>query len=107
MPLGPGLEDEQLLVPSAEMARIALNGLGRIGKLALRDLIDTGAGGEIVLVSELGKGSEFTIRIPWRYREPRREINMGDTLDGLSLTDGPIAGQTSVAPGPSLGIGDP
>ena len=64
-------------------------------------------GGEIVLVSELGKGSEFTIRIPWRYREPRREINMGDTLDGLSLTDGPIAGQTSVAPGPSLGIGDP
>jgi len=26
------------------MIRIALNGLGRIGKLALRDLIDTGAG---------------------------------------------------------------
>jgi glyceraldehyde 3-phosphate dehydrogenase len=32
--------------------RIALNGLGRIGKLALRDLIDTGAGGEIVLVND-------------------------------------------------------
>ena len=31
------------------MTRIALNGLGRIGKLALRDLIDSGAGGEIVL----------------------------------------------------------
>jgi glyceraldehyde 3-phosphate dehydrogenase len=31
------------------MPRIALNGLGRIGKLVLRDLIDTGAGGEIVL----------------------------------------------------------
>ena len=29
------------------MPRIALNGLGRIGKLALRDLIDSGAGGEI------------------------------------------------------------
>ncbi len=29
--------------------RIALNGLGRIGKLLLRDLIDTGAGGEIML----------------------------------------------------------
>ncbi len=34
------------------MARIALNGLGRIGKLVLRDLIDTGAGGEIVLIND-------------------------------------------------------
>lgn len=34
------------------MPRIALNGLGRIGKLVLRDLIDTGAGGEIVLIND-------------------------------------------------------
>ena len=34
------------------MPRIALNGLGRIGKLALRDLIDQGAGGEIVLIND-------------------------------------------------------
>jgi glyceraldehyde 3-phosphate dehydrogenase len=34
------------------MARIALNGLGRIGKLALRDLVDTGIGGEIVLLND-------------------------------------------------------
>ncbi|HBD89180.1 MAG TPA: type I glyceraldehyde-3-phosphate dehydrogenase [Gemmobacter sp.] len=34
------------------MPRIALNGLGRIGKLALRDLIDSGAGGEIVLIND-------------------------------------------------------
>ena len=34
------------------MTRIALNGLGRIGKLALRDLIDSGAGGEIVLIND-------------------------------------------------------
>lgn len=34
------------------MVRIALNGLGRIGKLALRDLVDTGAGGEIVLLND-------------------------------------------------------
>lgn len=34
------------------MTRIAINGLGRIGKLALRDLIDTGAGGEIVLIND-------------------------------------------------------
>jgi glyceraldehyde 3-phosphate dehydrogenase len=34
------------------MARIALNGLGRIGKLVLRDLIETGAGGDIVLAND-------------------------------------------------------
>ncbi|MFD2175864.1 ArsJ-associated glyceraldehyde-3-phosphate dehydrogenase [Rhodobacter lacus] len=34
------------------MPRIALNGLGRIGKLVLRNLIDTGAGGEIVLLND-------------------------------------------------------
>ena len=34
------------------MTRIALNGLGRIGKLVLRDLIDTGCGGEIVLLND-------------------------------------------------------
>jgi glyceraldehyde 3-phosphate dehydrogenase len=34
------------------MTCIALNGLGRIGKLALRDLIDTGAGGDIVLIND-------------------------------------------------------
>ena len=32
--------------------RIALNGLGRIGKLVLRDLIDSGAAGEIVLLND-------------------------------------------------------
>jgi len=34
------------------MTRIALNGLGRIGKLVLRELIDTGCGGEIVLLND-------------------------------------------------------
>ena len=34
------------------MPRIALNGLGRIGKLVLRDLIDSGAGAEIVLLND-------------------------------------------------------
>jgi glyceraldehyde 3-phosphate dehydrogenase len=34
------------------MPRIALNGLGRIGKLVLRDLIDSGAGGEVVLLND-------------------------------------------------------
>lgn len=34
------------------MPRIAINGLGRVGKLVLRDLIDTGSGGEIVLLND-------------------------------------------------------
>jgi len=34
------------------MPRIALNGLGRIGKLVLRDLIDSGAGGDLVLLND-------------------------------------------------------
>ncbi|TJZ90317.1 ArsJ-associated glyceraldehyde-3-phosphate dehydrogenase [Paracoccus gahaiensis] len=34
------------------MTRIAVNGLGRIGKLALRTLIDQGAGGDIVLLND-------------------------------------------------------
>ena len=34
------------------MPRIALNGLGRIGKLVLRDLIDSGAGGDIVMLND-------------------------------------------------------
>ena len=34
------------------MPRIALNGLGRIGKLALRNLVDQGAGGEIALIND-------------------------------------------------------
>jgi glyceraldehyde 3-phosphate dehydrogenase len=40
------------------MPRIALNGLGRIGKLVLRDLIDSGAGGEIVLLNDAEGGAE-------------------------------------------------
>ena len=34
------------------MTRIAINGLGRIGKLVLRALIDEGAPGQIVLLND-------------------------------------------------------
>jgi len=40
------------------MPRIALNGLGRIGKLVLRNLIDSGAGGEIVLLNDPAGNNE-------------------------------------------------
>ena len=40
------------------MTRIAINGLGRIGKLVLRDLIETGAAGEIVLLNDAAGSPE-------------------------------------------------
>ena len=40
------------------MTRIAINGLGRIGKLVLRDLIDHGANGDIVLIYEPNADAE-------------------------------------------------
>ena len=41
-----------LLSGQNPMTRVALNGLGRIGKLALRDLMDSGAVGEILLLND-------------------------------------------------------
>jgi two-component system sensor histidine kinase BarA len=69
-------------------------------------------GGEIMLQSELGKGSEFTARLPWRYRDQRHGLTLGDSIDGLALDslareDALANGTHSVAPSPSLGIGDP
>jgi glyceraldehyde 3-phosphate dehydrogenase len=60
------------------MPRIALNGLGRIGKLALRDLIDTGAGGEIVLLNDpVGDAEQHALLMEFdsvhgRWRTPVR-----------------------------------
>jgi len=62
------------------MARIALNGLGRIGKLVLRDLIDTGAGGQIVLLNDpVGDAEQHALLMEfdsvhgrWRTRRPSR-----------------------------------
>jgi len=70
-------------------------------------------GGEITLRSELGKGSEFTARLPWRYSDHRHVHSLSDSFDGLShdrlrlVDDGPLNGAHSIAPAPSLGIGDP
>ena len=63
------------------MTRIALNGLGRIGKLALRDLIDTGAGGEIVLVNEpFGDAAQHALLLQFDTVHGRwdRAVSAGD-----------------------------
>lgn len=44
------------------MTRIALNGLGRMGKLVLRNLIDQGAAGDIVLINDpVGTAEEHAL----------------------------------------------
>jgi len=69
-------------------------------------------GGDVSLKSELGKGSEFTVRLPWRFRDLRPGTMSGDSLDGLAISSpnsrGRDAdGEPTTAPSPSLGIGDP
>ncbi len=68
--------------------RIALNGLGRIGKLVLRDLIDSGAGGEIVLLNDpVGDAAQHALLIEFdsvhgRWTTP---VTAGD---GVLVLDG-------------------
>lgn len=67
------------------MTRIALNGLGRIGKLALRDLIDTGAGGEIVLINDpAGTPEQHALLMEFDSVHGRWKADIGH--DDTSLT---------------------
>ena len=88
------------------MARIALNGLGRIGKLVLRDLIDSGAGGDLVLLNDpAGDAEQHALLMEFdsvhgRWRTPvshmdgalvlngtRVRLTHEKTLDALPLAD--------------------
>jgi glyceraldehyde 3-phosphate dehydrogenase len=67
------------------MTRIAVNGLGRIGKLALRDLIDSGAGGEIVLTNDpVGTPEQHALLMEFDSVHGRWKANIG--FDDASLT---------------------
>ncbi|RGP35892.1 ArsJ-associated glyceraldehyde-3-phosphate dehydrogenase [Pseudotabrizicola alkalilacus] len=71
--------------------RIALNGLGRIGKLVLRDLIDTGAGGEIVLINDpVGDAEQHALLMEFdsvhgRWRTPVSHYDGALVLNGQSV----------------------
>jgi glyceraldehyde 3-phosphate dehydrogenase len=66
------------------MPRIALNGLGRIGKLVLRNLIDSGAGGEIVLLNDpVGNAEQHALLMEFdsvHGRWPTPVAHAGDAL---------------------------
>ena len=68
------------------MPRIALNGLGRIGKLALRDLIDTGAGGEIVLINDpTGEPEQHALLMEFDSVHGRWPRGISHDADSLTL----------------------
>ena len=73
------------------MTRIALNGLGRIGKLVLRDLIDTGAGGEIVLLNDpIGDAEQHALLMEFdsvhgRWRTPVAAAEGALVLNGQTI----------------------
>ncbi len=73
------------------MPRIALNGLGRIGKLVLRDLIDRGAGGEVVLLNDpAGDAAQHALLMEFdsvhgRWRTPVAAAEGALVLDGRTI----------------------
>ena len=73
------------------MPRIALNGLGRIGKLVLRDLIDSGAGGDIVLLNDpMGDAEQHALLMEFdsvhgRWRTPVAASDGALVLNGQTI----------------------
>ena len=68
------------------MPRIALNGLGRIGKLVLRDLIDSGAGGDIVLLNDpVGDAEQHALLMEFDSVHGRWRTPVSHTDDALVL----------------------
>ncbi|OYW51924.1 MAG: type I glyceraldehyde-3-phosphate dehydrogenase [Rhodobacterales bacterium 12-65-15] len=73
------------------MPRIALNGLGRIGKLVLRDLIDTGAGVDLVLLNDPeGDAEQHALLMEFdsvhgRWKTPVRAADGALVLNGTQV----------------------
>ena len=70
------------------MPRIALNGLGRIGKLALRNLIDEGAGGDIALINDpVGTPDQHALLMEFDSVHGRWKADIRHDADHLILND--------------------
>ncbi len=73
------------------MTRIALNGLGRIGKLVLRDLIDTGAADDIVLLNDpVGDATQHALLMEFDSVHGRWATPVTHEEDRLVLGGTPI-----------------
>ena len=70
------------------MPRIALNGLGRIGKLALRNLIDAGAGADIALINDpVGTPDQHALLMEFDSVHGRWKADIRHDADHLILND--------------------
>ncbi|MFN7223042.1 MAG: ArsJ-associated glyceraldehyde-3-phosphate dehydrogenase, partial [Paracoccaceae bacterium] len=68
-----------------------VNGLGRIGKLVLRDLIDTGTGGDIVLLNDpVGDAEQHALLMEFDSVHGRWRTPVDHHKDALVLNDTPI-----------------
>ncbi|MHA3977194.1 ArsJ-associated glyceraldehyde-3-phosphate dehydrogenase [Halovulum sp. GXIMD14794] len=68
------------------MTRIAINGLGRIGKLVLRALIDEGAPGEIVLLNDLvADPAQHALLMEFDSVHGRWKADIGHDADSLTV----------------------
>ncbi len=68
------------------MPRIALNGLGRIGKLVLRDLIETGVGGDIALINDpMGDAEQHALLMEFDSVHGRWKAQINHDADSLTL----------------------
>ena len=68
------------------MPRIALNGLGRIGKLVLRDLIDTDPSCEIVLLNDIsGDAEQHALLLEFDSVHGRWPARIGHEPDALTI----------------------
>ncbi len=73
------------------MPRIALNGLGRIGKLVLRNLIDAGAGGDFVLLNDpAGDPEQHALLMEFDSVHGRWQTPVAHAADALVLNGQPI-----------------
>ena len=73
------------------MTKIAINGMGRVGKLLLRDLVDTGIDGEIVLLNDkMGDATMQALLLEFdtvhgRWNRPISVTEAGIEVDGQAM----------------------